>query len=836
MNKQELINFIKQQITPFFQDGQTREIRALNHKTNEYLKTVSGYFNDIDKFAEAAAKLSGWYDGIYFTPNPVNPDLLARANNRTIEKPKNTTSDADIIRRSWILIDVDPIRPAGISSNEEEHEAALSKISEIKNFLDSQGWGEIQYIKADSGNGGHLLYATDLDNNEESKNIIEKFLKYLDFEFTDDRVSIDLKVFNAARIWKLYGTLACKGDSTEDRPHRIAHIFETSGTEKVTFDQISAIAALMPDMEEEEYPAQTRQYYGGGRQEFNIEEFISKHNIKIHSTKTWNGGTIWITDCPWNPDHPRDARIGQQANGAIWANCKHNSCNGKKWRDFRLFYDPDAYNYENKNKTTLNPKAERQIQKIVESQPEYIKSGNNFSGDEVAPFPLEALPNKLKEFISDVSKTFGFPPDFVAIPTITILGAALGSHHSIEIKRGFVEKPNIFTAIVSPSGTGKSPALKIAFEPVEIKQNRAAEEYELEMINYNEDMAIYEHAVKKAGKGENLPERPKKPILREYFCDNSTAEALCQILPNNRRGIILKQDELTAWVTSMNQYKGGKGNDRETYLSLWSGSAIKINRIGRPVIIIRNPFVAVTGCLPPSCINRLVEDASQVEDGFMQRILWAYPNSEPQYWNERELLRDTNRKYQQLYEKISEQLPLLDQAENQIPVKLNTEAYEIWKELYNKNIDEIKASEFPSYLIGAWSKMSIQLARITLILHLVRYYTGETASYDVDKTSMLMGCSIIEYFKSHACRVYKIIGEKILQEKYIKIVAYMKERSMGKISARDLQRAGFYSTAEEAKAILEEMEIQGYFTKKEEEQGRGRKKTVFILNNDFKFV
>jgi len=42
---------------------------------------------------------------------------------------------------------------------------------------------------------------------------------------TDD-VSIDSTVFNAARIWKLYGTLSCKGDSIPQRPHRRSKLLE----------------------------------------------------------------------------------------------------------------------------------------------------------------------------------------------------------------------------------------------------------------------------------------------------------------------------------------------------------------------------------------------------------------------------------------------------------------------------------------------------------------------------------------------------------------------------------------------------------------------------------
>ena len=42
--------------------------------------------------------------------------------------------------------------------------------------------------------------------------------------FDDGQVKVDTSVFNPARIWKLPGTLTCKGDSTTDRPHRMAHV------------------------------------------------------------------------------------------------------------------------------------------------------------------------------------------------------------------------------------------------------------------------------------------------------------------------------------------------------------------------------------------------------------------------------------------------------------------------------------------------------------------------------------------------------------------------------------------------------------------------------------
>ena len=81
-------------------------------------KTISGYFDDPLKLAECAADLdsTGKYAGIYITLNPCNPALLARCCNRVRPYAETTTSDHDIFKRRWLLIDCDPKRRAGISS------------------------------------------------------------------------------------------------------------------------------------------------------------------------------------------------------------------------------------------------------------------------------------------------------------------------------------------------------------------------------------------------------------------------------------------------------------------------------------------------------------------------------------------------------------------------------------------------------------------------------------------------------------------------------------------------------------------------------------------------
>src|ERR1700678_1999856 len=88
--------------------------------------TVSGYFDDLTKLAYHAEYWSGIAPSVYLTLNPVKRDLLARAANRIQRKAKHTTADHEIAKRTRMLIDFDAVRPAGISSTQKEHAAALA--------------------------------------------------------------------------------------------------------------------------------------------------------------------------------------------------------------------------------------------------------------------------------------------------------------------------------------------------------------------------------------------------------------------------------------------------------------------------------------------------------------------------------------------------------------------------------------------------------------------------------------------------------------------------------------------------------------------------------------
>jgi hypothetical protein len=229
-----------------FGAGEAVEIRVLNAFGSKS-RTDAGYWTNYEQAASAVGQYANHprNSGIYFVLNPFNAAVTARALNRFAERIDATVNDADVTRRRWFFVDCDPVRPAGISSSEAEWKAAQLTAAEVAKYLVSQGWPAP--VVCCSGNGWHLHWMTDAENDEETKTTIRNALRALAAKFSTAAVTIDTKVFNAARVCKLYGTVARKGDSTPDRPHRVATLHRVPDEIKlVAWQKVQALAADAP--------------------------------------------------------------------------------------------------------------------------------------------------------------------------------------------------------------------------------------------------------------------------------------------------------------------------------------------------------------------------------------------------------------------------------------------------------------------------------------------------------------------------------------------------------------------------------------------------------------
>jgi AAA domain len=219
--------------------GGVIELRA--PKTQDGVKF--GFFQDHRILATVALSMSSSAPGIYSSVNCVNESLLTRSNHhvRVQMGPTGVCRDEDIERLIGILIDIDAIRPTDVSSTGEELAAALARTTLVKGYLKERySWPDP--LEINSGNGGQLRYIIELPNTPEIVQSIHKTLVALSKEFSDKAVKIDTVTFNPSRVAKIPWTMACKGESTPERPWRLSSVISTPPSRQlVTLEQIDAV-------------------------------------------------------------------------------------------------------------------------------------------------------------------------------------------------------------------------------------------------------------------------------------------------------------------------------------------------------------------------------------------------------------------------------------------------------------------------------------------------------------------------------------------------------------------------------------------------------------------
>lgn len=345
-------------------DGQLFEVRVIYGNKAMY----SGYFTNADDLMRAFDELRNFADcNVYITLNSINEACFDRVQKKRFEKnAKTTTSDNDIVGYDWLMIDLDPKRPSGTSSTDEQIKKAKEQGNKIYQFMQNLGFSKPLF--ANSGNGVHLLYRIRLKNSDENRKLIEMSLKTLNMLFTSPDIDVDMKNFNQSRVCKLYGTTAQKGANSSDRPHRMSYII--GNPESIEVNDIKYLQKLCALYPQEEKPQKYNNYQP---REFDLEEWLNKYGLRYRKS-SYADGTKYILDCcPFDSNHKgKDACIFQSRTGAIGFHCFHNSCADKTWKDVRLLFEPDAYEkrqQEYEKQIYLKPNRKKQeVKKIKETE------------------------------------------------------------------------------------------------------------------------------------------------------------------------------------------------------------------------------------------------------------------------------------------------------------------------------------------------------------------------------------------------------------------------------------------------------------------------------------
>jgi hypothetical protein len=377
------------------------------------------------------------------------------------------------------------------------------------------------------------------------------------------------------------------------------------------------------------------------------------------------------------------------------------------------------------------------------------------SGSEIATtgegsLLIDALPEPIAQFATACAASLSAPVELVAIPALVVAAGAIGNSRVIRLKPDWTEPASLFAAVVSPSGAMKSPALNMAAKPLQ-------------------DLDL--------------------PTGRTWTAD-VTVEQLARLMAANPRGLLLVRDELSAWVKTMNQYRQGKGADRQFYLSVWGGAPVKVDRVGAGTptsITVPHPCLSVVGCIPPDVIPNL-DDQSGQEDGFLPRLLFSWPEPMQVRWSNQVITVGVRDRYASLIKDLF----ALPYGGEPVCLSLTAAAQARFIQWHDEHCDGMEQSGLPPFLRAVFAKLKGYCARLALIHALAINPQTER----VDLESVEAAIRITGYFKAQARKVMPLLGENKSSEverckaeikRKLSVSRYMKKRDIQKSSAFDAE-------------------------------------------------
>ncbi len=414
------------------------------------------------------------------------------------------------------------------------------------------------------------------------------------------------------------------------------------------------------------------------------------------------------------------------------------------------------------------------------------------------PFPLEALPPVIKEFVAAVAEAIGCDHSLVALPALAVCAGCIGNSRTIGLKNNWGEPAILWAATIGKSGTCKSPAFAAAVDPL----------YEIQAAD------------------------PNKICL---VTADSTVEGMALLLAANPKGIELARDELDAWFTALSgRYRAGKSGatDRPHWLEFHRAGTVRIDRKTSEPLTIRRAAVSVIGTIQPSVLARAF-DQDATGAGLAARFLLAFPAPTKRVWRDADVEDHVQAEYAELLRRLIYQLHLSDE-ERRIPVRLQLDekAKARWVDWFNEWGEHQHTAE--GEYAAALAKLEGYAACLALIHHVVANAAQrEYGPAPISTSSLNAGITLAEWFADEARRVYSTLRETDEERGRRDLVEWIQAHG-GKVTVRQLQTSNSakWPSSDSAEVALDDLAQHGLGTwhAVETPPHGGHRQRYFVLN------
>ena len=366
-------------------------------------------------------------------------------------------------------------------------------------------------------------------------------------------------------------------------------------------------------------------------------------------------------------------------------------------------------------------------------------------------FPIDIFPPPVQTYIAECHDKLGSSIDYMGCSLLFTISVCLGNSWKLRTKNGWTEGVTLWLALIGKAGVGKTPSIKNIIFPL-LKLNNK------EIRNYNKDWGKYEEFRLLDKKEQMMVEQVRKPVKSQFIADDITMEALVQLHEENRNAVGVFKDELAGWFKDMNKYR--EGSDTQHWLSTWNGGGINMTRKTAKSNTVERSCIPVLGGIQPSIMDIFATEENK-DSGFIDRILFSFPNLEVPDYNENEIQQSLIDAYENwiisFYDDVKKNLNF-DPHGEVIPnmMYFSKEGKKRWGEIQKEMVSWEKSDTELEYIKSAISKMKGYVARFSILIHRFDCHMrtdSHANNMEVSAESLEKAFRLAKYFLAMAKRV-----------------------------------------------------------------------------------
>lgn len=522
-----------------------------------------------------------------------------------------------------------------------------------------------------------------------------------------------------------------------------------------------------------------------------------------------------------------------------WAVC-HLKREGNNEDSEKAFYrEAEKCNppLADKELQTIWRSATRFYERKIKTDPSYVEPGEfktgipsrweepiPFGKYTIMPFPADALPGEIADYVKAVAESTQTPVDMAGTAALATIAVCTQGKYKIRGKADWVEPLNGYFIVINPPSERKSAVEHSIVKPLDTYE----EQYNIRNAGRVEASKMRKRVLEKRQKAVEDQISKGKAEMEELdriaqeiadfeeerplqlYVDDITTEKLVSVMAANHGRAALVSSEGGIFDTLAGIYT--KNVNIDVMLKGYSGDPIRVDRIGRESESIMNPALTVLLMAQPNVLSEVMRNTTFRGRGLTARFLYSMPTS---FVGTRRFESESvdDAVYQRYEQKI---VNLLEDEYGREPevISLSPEASEMLavfaEELEPRLVGDLaEMSDWAGKLVGNVLRLSGLLCRAGVFRD--HEFMMDADPLVVDAPTMENAIRLGRYFLNHAQAIYSVLPENTMYKKAVRILQMITDEGLKDFDRRRAMRScRTFKTTAEIQPVLDFLEDYGY--------------------------